>query len=383
MDVMSVQDAVFLDVENGNNPMHIGSVAVLDGPAAGLRRPGPPHRREAAARAAVPAEGAHRARCDSDGPSGSTTRISRSCTTYATRRFPPPGGRDELRNLAGRVFAQVLDRSKPLWELWMVEGLEDGRWAIISKVHHCMVDGVAATDLLTVLFERPIETPEEVEPSRGVAPGPRAGQAETRGPGVVRTWPIRSVACATSPVSLQLTAAPMTRIAQAATLVRSLSGWGKKSATSLNGPIGPHRRWSWAEASLDDVKIVRAELGGTVNDVVLASITAGFRALLEHRGEDLSNRVVRTLVPVSVRADHERGAINNRVSGMFPGLPVSIDDPAERLASISEQLSMLKELQAGSRRRRARSPRRVRASDAARRWARGSRHGRRSARCRP
>jgi diacylglycerol O-acyltransferase / wax synthase len=87
---------------------------------------------------------------------------------------------------------------------------------------------------------------------------------------------------------------------------------------------------------------VRTELGGTVNDVVLASITAGFRALLEHRGEDLSNRVVRTLVPVSVRADHERGTMNNRVSGMFPGLPVSIDDPAERLASISEQLSMLK-----------------------------------------
>jgi WS/DGAT/MGAT family acyltransferase len=126
-------------------------------------------------------------------------------------------------------------------------------------------------------------------------------------------------------------------------LLRSLAEWGKRSATSLNGPIGPHRRWSWAEASLDDVKIIRHGLGGTVNDVVLAAITAGFRTLLLHRGEDVSNRVVRTLVPVSVRADSERGVFNNRVSGIFPGLPVSIADPSDRLRAISEQLSMLKE----------------------------------------
>jgi WS/DGAT/MGAT family acyltransferase len=124
--------------------------------------------------------------------------------------------------------------------------------------------------------------------------------------------------------------------------LRSLAEWSRRSATSLNGQIGPHRRWSWAEAGLDDVKTVRQGLGGTVNDVVLAAITAGFRSLLLHRGEDVSNRVVRSLVPVSVRADSERGTYNNRVSGIFPGLPVSIADPAERLRAISAQLAMLK-----------------------------------------
>ncbi len=136
---------------------------------------------------------------------------------------------------------------------------------------------------------------------------------------------------------------PSAAVAQAARLVGSVSEWARQSATSLNGPIGPHRRWSWAEASLDDVRTIRRAFGGTVNDVVLAAITAGFRALLLTRGEDISNRVVRTLVPVSVRSESERGTFNNRVSGLIPGLPVSLAGPVERLEAISAQLSNLKE----------------------------------------
>ena len=341
MDVMSVQDAMFLDVEDGNNPMHIGSVAVLEGPAPAY---GDLVRLIAAKLPLVPR---YRQKVRfAPGGLGRPVWVDdpHFQILYHIRHtaVPPPGGRDELRNLAGRVFAQLLDRSKPLWEFWMVEGLEKGRWAIISKVHHCMVDGVAATDLLTVVFDATDQAPD-LEPPDEWFPDSEPGALRLAAAGVFRTvadplGSLRNVAGA-----LQLTAGPRTRIGEAATLVRSLADWGKKSATSLNGPIGPHRRWSWAEASLDDVKLVRGALGGTVNDVVLASITAGFRALLEHRGENLSNRVVRTLVPVSVRGDHERGTLNNRVSGMFPGLPVSIDDPAERLAAISAQLSMLKE----------------------------------------
>ncbi|MGA7986834.1 MAG: wax ester/triacylglycerol synthase family O-acyltransferase [Candidatus Dormiibacterota bacterium] len=337
---MSVQDAVFLDVENGSNPMHIGSVAVLDGPVPAY---GDLVRLIAAKLPLVPR---YRQKVRTAlGGIGRPVWVDdpHFQILYHIRHtaIPPPGGRDELRNLAGRVFAQLLDRSKPLWELWMVEGLEDGRWAIISKVHHCMVDGVAATDLLTVLFDSS-DASEEVEPPEEWLPDPEPGRLTLAARGVLETLadPIGSLRNVTG--VMHLTAAPMTRLTDAAVLVRSLADWGKRSATSLNGPIGPHRRWSWAEASLDDVKVVRAGLGGTVNDVVLASIAAGFRALLEHRGEDLSNRVVRTLVPVSVRAEHERGTLNNRVSAMFPGLPVSIDDPVERLAAISEQLSMLK-----------------------------------------
>jgi diacylglycerol O-acyltransferase / wax synthase len=341
VDVMSVQDAMFLDIENGNNPMHIGSVAVLEGPAPAY---GDLVRLIAAKLPLVPR---YRQKVRfAPGGLGRPVWVDdpHFQILYHIRHtaIPPPGGRDELRNIAGRVFAQLLDRSKPLWEFWMVEGLDEGRWAIISKVHHCMVDGVAATDLLTVMFDASDEAPD-LDPPDAWFPDDEPGAFRLAAAGAFRTVaePLGGLRNASG--ILQLTAGPRTRIAEAVTLVRSLSEWGKRSATSLNGPIGPHRRWSWAEASLDDVKIVREALGGTVNDVVLASITAGFRALLEHRGEDLTNRVVRTLVPVSVRAEHERGTLNNRVSGMFPGLPVSIDDPAERLASISAQLSMLKE----------------------------------------
>jgi diacylglycerol O-acyltransferase len=112
--------------------------------------------------------------------------------------------------------------------------------------------------------------------------------------------------------------------------------------SSLNGPISPHRRWSWARSQLSDVKAVRATLGGTVNDVVLACITNGFRRLLLSRGESI-DRVVRTMVPVSVRSPGERGTYNNRVSAMFAELPVGIEDPAERLNSIRSQMEGLKE----------------------------------------
>jgi WS/DGAT/MGAT family acyltransferase len=117
----------------------------------------------------------------------------------------------------------------------------------------------------------------------------------------------------------------------------------RNRTADLNGPIGPHRRWSWAKSSLADIKEIRKGLPGTVNDVVLAAITRGFRDLLEGRGAQLEGRVVRTLVPVSVRAEHERGTLNNRVSGMFPDLPVGVADPLRRLDIIRAQMDGLKE----------------------------------------
>jgi diacylglycerol O-acyltransferase len=248
MDVMSAQDAMFLEIENGNNPMHIGSVAVLEGPPPAY---GDLVRLIAAKLPLVP-----RYRQKVRFPPGGLGRPvwvddPHFQILYHIRHtaIPPPGGRDELRNLAGRVFAQLLDRSKPLWELWMVEGLEDGRWAIISKVHHCMVDGVAATDLLTVVFDS-TDVTADVEPSDDWFPGPEPGGLALAAAGAIRTiadplGTLRNVSGV-----LRLTAGPRTRLAEAGTLVRSLSEWTKRSATSLNGPIGPHRRWSWAEASL-------------------------------------------------------------------------------------------------------------------------------------
>ena len=342
MQPMSALDATFLHVEDANNPMHIGSVAVLEGP--------PPAYGDLVRLISAKLPMVPRYRQKVRFPLGGTGRPvwvddPHFQVLYHIRRtaVPSPGGRDELRNLAGRVFGQQLDRTKPLWELWMVEGLAGGRWGIISKVHHCMVDGVSATDLMTLMFDISADPPPLPVPPRW-NPGAEPGLASitVRSAAQAVAEPVaRALAL---PAVLRATASrPSARIGEAARLVRSLRDWAQQSATSLNGPIGPHRRWSWAEASLADVKTIRTAAGGTVNDVVLAAITAGFRALLETRGEAAEDEVVRTLVPVSVRSDAERGMFNNRVSGLFPGLPVGIASPLQRLHAISEQLAGLKE----------------------------------------
>lgn len=343
MEPMSAQDAAFLQIENTNNAMHIGSVAVLEGPPPSYgdlvrliasKLPMVPRYRQ---RVRFALAGVGRPVWVDDPHFQVLYHIRRTAV-------PPPGGPDELRNLAGRVFGQLLDRSKPLWELWMVEGLQDRAWAIISKVHHCMVDGVSATDLLTLIFDL---SPDAPVPATRVEwdPPPEPSTLRLTVEGLTRavTEPVTQVRGLPAAVGAVLR--PSAYLDRGARLLRSLAEWGEPSATSLNGPIGPHRRWSWAEASLDDVKAVRRELGGTVNDVVLASITAGFRSLLLRRGEDVSNRVVRTLVAVSVRSEAEQGTLNNRVSALFPGLPVAIADPAERLHAITAQLCELKESQ--------------------------------------
>jgi WS/DGAT/MGAT family acyltransferase len=225
--------------------------------------------------------------------------------------------------------------------MWIAEGLGGERWALISKVHHCMVDGVSGTDLLTVV----LDTERNIAPARGDGWNPEpapSGRRLLADALVQRTMSpyeaVRSVRAAMR--------APRQFAHSVEDTTRGLIGMRglvrRTPPSSLNGPIGPHRRWSWARSQLSDVKAVRAILGGTVNDVVLACITNGFRQLLLSRGESI-DRVVRTMVPVSVRLPGERGTYNNRVSAMFAALPVGIEDPAERLNSIRTQMEGLKE----------------------------------------
>jgi WS/DGAT/MGAT family acyltransferase len=256
--------------------------------------------------------------------------------------LPAPGGDDQLRNLVGRVMAQHLDRSKPLWEMWAVEGLADGHWALLSKTHHCMVDGVSGTDLLTVVLDREREpSPPEADTWQAEPePSTRSLVADALVERLVSPYEqlrgLRSV-----------TRAPRQLLGQARETLQgltSLAGLVRQTPlSSLNGPIGPHRRWDWARSQLSDVKQVRATHGGTVNDVVLSIITNGFRQLLLSRGESVDGRVVRTLVPVSVRTPGEKGTYNNRVSAMFAELPVGIADAGERLGAIRAQMDGLKE----------------------------------------
>ncbi len=263
--------------------------------------------------------------------------------------LPAPGGETELRKLVGRVMAQQLDRTKPLWEIWVVEGLEDDRWAILAKTHHALVDGVSGTDLLAVIMDL---APDTAHPRAGHplgSPGPSP-----------RVWSLMLEAIE----NMVLSPYEQLRAARAQTrFVRRLAGQALEVAgglvalsglvrplppSSLNGPLGPHRRYAWASTSVDDIKAVRKEHGGTFNDVVLASITNGFRELLLSRGES-TERVVRTLVPVSVRARDASGravgdgTLENRVSAMFAELPVDIEDPVLRLHVITDQMKDLKD----------------------------------------
>jgi WS/DGAT/MGAT family acyltransferase len=340
MDRMSAQDAIFLHIENENNPMHIGSVAILEGPAP---RHGDLVRTVVRKLHLVPR---YRQRVRFVPLEiGRPVWVDDPCfqVLYHVRHtaVPPPGGDDELRNLAGRLLAQHLDRQRPLWEIWMVEGLRDGRWALVSKTHHCMVDGVAGTDLVSLIFDHSRRPRQH----REVPWAPEREPDDLRL--VADAWldrlaePLRQLADLPG-----LLGPPLRHPREALDLLGALAReWLMPAAMprSLNGLVGPHRRWAWVKASLADVREIRRALGGTVNDVVLAAVTRGHRDLLLSRGEPVEGRVVRTLVPVSVRAEGERGIANNRVSGLFPDLPVGVADPVERLAAIGARMSALKD----------------------------------------
>jgi diacylglycerol O-acyltransferase / wax synthase len=340
MERMSAVDAGFYYIEDENVPMHVGSVAVFEGPAPAYgdlvrllvtKLPQVPRYRQRVRGIAL-----HLGR-----PVWHDDEHFQILYHVRHTAVPAPGNAEQLRNLAGRVFAQRLDTAKPLWEMWLVDGLKDGRWAIISKVHHCMVDGIAGMDMATVL----LDSNSDPEPPAAVAPwtpqpspstvrmvvsGIRDAVLEplqqlARVPGLVRNLPTRQEV-----------------ICYSRGLMASARRMARPSAWALNGPVGPHRRWEWAQADVNDVKLVRSTFGGTVNDVVLAAITRAFRDLLAARGELTDGQVVRSLVPVSVRAKHERGMLNNRISAVLVNLPVGEPDPVARLACLREQMDDLK-----------------------------------------
>jgi WS/DGAT/MGAT family acyltransferase len=341
MQTLSPLDASFLHIEDGVTHMHIGSIGIFEGPAPGADEV------PAAIAARLPLVPRYRQKVQFVPLAlGRPTWVDdpHFNLDYHVRRtaLPAPGGDQELRNLVGRVMSQQLDRAKPLWEIWIAEGLDDGRWAFISKVHHCMVDGVSATDLLSVLLDSEREGEPPIPDSWEPQPEPSSAQLVARALAERASSPYEIVRSALSAVRGPRRAArEAVQVGRGLANLRQVAGPGQ--STSLNGPIGPHRRWDWARSRLSDVKQIRKAHGGTVNDVVLSAITGGFRDLLLARDEPVEDRVVRTLVPVSVRAEHEQGAYNNKVSAMFAELPIEISDPVTRLHSIHEQMQELKQ----------------------------------------
>ena len=337
MQRLSTLDASFLEVEDSVSHMHIGSVAIFEGPP-----PRYEELREAVLRK-LPLVPRYR-QLARPVPLGAGRPVwvddPHFNVDYHVRRtaLPAPGGERELRRLVGRVMSHQLDRTKPLWESWVIEGLEGDRWAMLSKTHHCMVDGISASDLLTVMLDSERDAPAPV--ASGWTPQPLPGSVDllwrALGEDLLLT-PWRAVRAVLEPGRLALRARDT-----AQGLLRMRGVIAPHPASSLNGPLGSARRWSFARAQLADVKTVRAALGGTVNDVVLACIAGGFRDLLLARGEPV-DEPIRTLVPVSVRTPGERGVYNNRVSAIFAELPVGVSDPRTRLESIRLQMEDLKQ----------------------------------------
>ena len=251
--------------------------------------------------------------------------------------LPAPGDDETFTRLMGRLMSQPLDRERPLWEVWLVEGLEDGRWALVFKVHHSMVDGIAGVQLLTVLLDITPDTSPRVPEAWSPSPEP-TGLAK-----VLDAW--SGLAEDAASATRQLAGAmlhPERAIAATASTVRGMSEFIRNlGATTERSPdliIGSHRTWAHAAASLDDVKVVGKTFGGTVNDVVLAAMAGSFRSLLLSQGRDPANTVIRSFVPVSTRRADGQGVPDNRVSVILYDLPVSIADPVERLATVHDQM---------------------------------------------
>jgi diacylglycerol O-acyltransferase / wax synthase len=342
-DRLSAIDASFLHQEKQASHMHVGALVIFEGPApshdefithiSSRLRLVPCYRQKLA----VPRFEMGRPFWVDD-PSFNIEYHVRHTA------LPKPGSDDQLRQLAGRIFSQRLDRSKPLWEVWLIQGFEGGKFAVISKTHHALVDGVSGVDIATVLFDLQPVPPEVTEEDDWV-PSAHPSDADLVAEGVkalVRT-PFSLAGRALGAISN-----PGHSVEQAREAAEGLgeivwAGMNPAPDVPLNVPIGPHRRVRWVQSRLSDFKEIKDGLGGTVNDAVLAVVAGALGRWLRTRGVRTEGLELRALVPVSIRAQDERGALGNRIAAMRGPLPVYVEDPVERLQQVQESMGNLKQ----------------------------------------
>jgi diacylglycerol O-acyltransferase len=344
LDRLSSTDASFLHQEGPTSHMHIGGVLVFEGP--------PPDFNDYLDHVRGRLHLVPRYRQKLSTPPLETGRPlwvddPDFNLEYHVRHtaLPSPGTEEQLFLLAARIASQPLDRDKPLWENWIVEGLEGDRFALISKTHHSLVDGISGVDLATVLLDlRPSadRPPDDLEPWR---PRPRPSQVElvaagARGVvGIATGLATRAAAAATHPGST------LGMLRDAAEGVGEIvwAGLNPAPETPLNVEIGPHRRFAVVRHQLADYKTVKNAFGGTVNDVVLSVVSGALAEWLQSRGLRTEGIEMRALVPVSVRSEAQRGTLGNQLTAMRGPLPVYIQDPVARLDFVRRAMDGLKE----------------------------------------
>jgi diacylglycerol O-acyltransferase / wax synthase len=347
-DRLNALDESFLHLEQPDTPMHVGALTVFEGPqffdAAG-------HFRLAEVRELV-ASRLHLIprfrRRIVNVPFGAGRPVwvddDRFDISFHVRltALPRPGSRAQLLTLTERIQSQLLDRHRPLWELWFVEGLEDGHVALIQKTHHALVDGVSGVDVATVLLD--FEREPMILDAPAWEPEPEPDPADLLFDSVAER--VGDPAALVSSVR-RLFAAPRVALERATHVARTLSTLGAGGVvaprTSLNDSVGRHRRLTTVQVTLDDVKTVRRVLGGTINDLILAGVGGGLRRLLEERDELEPGLTLKVYCPVSVRGESEHMRLGNRLSAMFVPLAVAEPDPVVRLRTAQTTTADLKE----------------------------------------
>ncbi len=344
LDRLSAIDASFLHQEGPSSHMHVGGLAIFAGPPPRIdeiieqvrgRLHLVPRYRQRLAHTAL----------DSGRPVWVDDPSFNLEYHFRHTALPPPGDREQLLRLTARINSQQLDRSKPLWETWFIEGLEDGRFALIWKTHHSLIDGIGGVDLATVLFDLVREPPAIEHSGRPWQPRPEPGTA-----GLVAAGLRGAVRAALELTAYALDAAthPERAIARVREVTEGIGevAWAALNpapATPLNVEIGPHRRFVGVACRLDDFKLIKNTFGGTVNDVVLSVVSGALRSFFEERGVRTEGLELRALVPVSVRTKDQRNQFGNRIAAMRAGLPVYVEDPVTRLDVVRAAMDGLKE----------------------------------------
>ncbi len=342
MDRLSALDVSFLTNESSSAHMHVGAIAIFEGP--------PPSYEDLAEHVSSRLDLVPRFRQKLAFPPLPTGRPfwvddPTFNLEYHVRHsaLPAPGSEDQLRRMAARVYSQQLDRTKPLWELWLVQGLTRNRFAFVTKTHHALVDGVSGMDIATVLFDlQPI--PEPAEPAHPWVPSPEPSGA------TLIAKDAESVVSAPLRLARRLERAvehPEATLNQLSESLRALGevGWNFANPapeTPLNVEIGSHRRFAWVRGDLAQFKRIKNALGGTVNDVVLAVVTGAMREWLQARGVRTEGTELRAQVPVSVRGLEEHGQLGNMIVAVRGPIPVYVEDPVRRLAVVREGMEGIK-----------------------------------------